>query len=49
MRLCVIQMDMRLGESSYNFAHAEALRSGEKGASLEQLFLELTESEEKQA
>ena len=27
----------------------EALRSGEKGASLEQLFLELTESEEKQA
>ena len=25
MRLCVIQMDMRLGESSYNFAHAEAL------------------------
>ena len=25
MRLCVIQMDMRLGESAYNFAHAEAL------------------------
>ena len=25
MRLSVIQMDMRLGESSYNFAHAEAL------------------------
>ena len=25
MRLCVIQLDMRLGESSYNFAHAEAL------------------------
>ena len=25
MRLSVIQMDMRLGESAYNFAHAEAL------------------------
>ena len=25
MRLCVIQMDMRLSESAYNFAHAEAL------------------------
>ncbi len=34
MRLCVIQMDMRLGESSYNFAHAEALlrRAAAEGA-----------------
>ena len=24
MRLSVIQMDMRLGESAYNFAHAES-------------------------
>ena len=27
MRLCVIQMDMRLSESAYNFAHAEVLRA----------------------
>ena len=34
MRLCVIQMDMRLGESAYNFAHAEALlrRAAAEGA-----------------
>ena len=34
MRLSVIQMDMRLGESSYNFAHAEALlrRAAAEGA-----------------
>ena len=34
MRLSVIQMDMRLGESAYNFAHAEALlrRAAAEGA-----------------
>lgn len=34
MRLSVIQMDMRLGESVYNFAHAEALlrRAAAEGA-----------------
>ena len=34
MRLCVIQMDMRLSESAYNFAHAEALlrRAAAEGA-----------------
>ncbi len=32
MRLSVIQMDMRLSESAYNFAHAEALRAAAEGA-----------------
>ena len=36
MRLSVIQMDMRLGESAYNFAHAEALlrRAAAEGAAM---------------
>ena len=36
MRLSVIQMDMRLGESAYNFAHAEALlrRAAAEGTDL---------------